>query len=220
MRDLTLPIELMTAHATPSVAVFDLGGVLVDWDPRHLYRRLFDDPEEMEAFLEEVALAEWNAQQDAGRPFAEAVEILSARYPHRRELIEAFRSRWPETLGGEIDGSVEILAELGDRGVRRYALSNWSAETFPVALERFEWLRWFDGVLISGEVGVIKPDPRIFRRLAERFTIDPAQAVFIDDSIANVEAAARFGFHSIAFRDPASLRAELAQLGLLSRGAT
>jgi len=115
--------------------VFDLGGVLVDWDPRYLYRQLFDDPDEMESFLAEVTTAEWNAHQDAGRSWAEAIELLVAEHPERRELIEAFHGRWPEMLAGEIRGTVDVLAELRAAGLRLVALSNWSAELFPVALE-------------------------------------------------------------------------------------
>jgi 2-haloacid dehalogenase len=124
-----------------TTAVFDLGGVLIDWDPRYLYRQLFDDPGEMESFLAEVTTTEWNAYQDAGRPWADAVELLVAKYPERRELIEAFHRRWPEMLAGEIQGTVEVLDELRTAGVRLVALSNWSAEMFPVTRERFSFLR-------------------------------------------------------------------------------
>ena len=198
-----------------TTVIFDLGGVLIDWDPRHLYRQLFDDPDEMESFLAEVTTAEWNQHQDAGRPWAEAIEILVAEHPERRELIEAFHRRWPETLGGEIPGTLDVLAELRGAGVRLLALSNWSAETFPVALERFDFLAWFEGILISGEVGMNKPDRRIFEHLAERFGIEPAAAVFVDDSAANIDAATQLGFRTIRFTDATALRRELLHLGLL-----
>jgi 2-haloacid dehalogenase len=199
----------------PTTVVFDLGGVLVEWDPRHLYRQLFDDPDEMESFLSEVTTAEWNAHQDAGRPWDEAVEVLTAEHPERRELIEAFHRRWPEMLAGEIPGTVDVLADLRAAGVRLVALSNWSAETFPVARERFDFLAWFEGIVISGEVGVIKPDRRIFEHLAEQFGIEPAEALFIDDSSANVDAATALGFRAIQFTDATALRRELVRLGLL-----
>jgi 2-haloacid dehalogenase len=203
-------------EATRSITVvFDLGGVLIDWDPRHLYRELFDDAEEMESFLAEVTTAEWNAHQDAGRPWTEAIEILVAEHPERRELIEAFHRRWPEMLAGEIPGAVDVLAELRAGGVRLVALSNWSAETFPTARERFDFLAWFEGIVISGEVGVNKPDPRIFEHLVERFGIAPAAALFIDDSPANVDAARALGFSAIRFTDATALRRELVRLGLL-----
>jgi len=199
----------------PTTVVFDLGGVLVDWDPRYLYRQLFDDPDEMESFLAEVTTAEWNAQQDAGRPWAEAVELVVAEHPQRRELIEAFHRRWPEMLAGEIPGTVDVLAELRAEGVRLVALSNWSAETFPVARERFDFLAWFEGIVISGDVGVNKPDRQIFEHLMEHFGIEPAEALFIDDSSANVEAAKALGLSAIQFTDAEPLRRELVRLGLL-----
>ena len=199
----------------PATVVFDLGGVLIDWDPRHLYRRLFDDPDEMESFLAEVTTAEWNAHQDAGRPWAEAIEILVAEHPERRELIEAYHRRWSEMLAGEIPGTVDVLADLRASGVRLVALSNWSAEMFPVARERFDFLAWFEGIVVSGEVGVSKPDRRIFEHLAEQFGIEPAATVFIDDSPANIDVAAALGFRAIQFSDATALRLELTRLGLL-----
>jgi 2-haloacid dehalogenase len=200
----------------PTAVVFDLGGVLIDWNPRYLYRTLFDDEAEMEAFLAEVTTQEWNAQQDAGRPWSEAVEALVMQHPARRELIEAYWHRWPETLGGPIQGTVDILGELRSRGVRVYALSNWSAETFPLARPRFPFLDWFDGILISGEAKLVKPDPRIFGHLLERFALEPGSTVFIDDSAANVRAAAEAGLVAVRFMDPAHLRRELVALGLLA----
>jgi 2-haloacid dehalogenase len=208
----------MSDGSRPSTVVFDLGGVLIDWDPRHLYRRLFDDPEEMELFLAEVTTAEWNAQQDAGRPWVEAVELLAAEYPERRELIEVFHRRWPEMLAGEIPGSVSVLAELRATDVRLVALSNWSAEMFPVARARFDFLSWFEGIVISGDVGVNKPDRQIFEHLIQQFEIDPATAVFIDDSPANIEAARALGFRVIQFTDARGLRRELVRLGSLRVG--
>jgi 2-haloacid dehalogenase len=205
----------MPGVARPTTVVFDLGGVLIDWDPRYLYRQLFDDPDEMESFLAEVTTAEWNAHQDAGRPWAEAIELLVAEHPERRELIEAFHARWPEMLAGEIPGTVHVLGELRAAGVRLVALSNWSAEMFPIARERFDFLAWFEGIVISGDVGVNKPDRRIFELLIDRFGIEPAAALFIDDSAANVDAAAALGFRAIHFTDPTALRVELVRLGLL-----
>ena len=205
----------MPGVARPTTVVFDLGGVLIDWDPRYLYRQLFDDPDEMESFLAEVTTAEWNAHQDAGRPWAEAIELLVAEHPERRELIEAFHGRWPEMLAGEIPGTVHVLAELRAAGVRLVALSNWSAEMFPIARQRFDFLAWFEGIVISGDVGVNKPDRRIFELLMDRFGIEPAAALFIDDSSANVDAATALGFHAIQFTDPKALRVELVRLGLL-----
>lgn len=204
--------------SAPSIraVVFDLGGVLIDWNPRYLYRRLFGgDDDAMEAFLAEVTTQAWNARQDAGRSWAEAIDELSREHPDRRELIEAYWTRWPETLGGAIDETVAVLRDLKAAGVPVYALSNWSAETFPVALERFPFLDWFDGIVVSGEVGIAKPDERIFRHLVERFALEPATTLFIDDSETNVEAAEAAGLRAVRFEDAASLRRSLMASGLL-----
>jgi 2-haloacid dehalogenase len=196
--------------------VFDLGGVLIDWDPRHLYRKLFaGDEAAMEHFLATVCTHEWNRCQDAGRSFAEGARLLKAEHPDNAELIDAYGNRFDEMIAGPIVGSVEILAELRDRGTPLYGLTNWSAETYPAALERFAFLRWFRGILVSGEVGVIKPEPRIFALLIERFAIEPERAVYIDDVETNVAAARPFGIYGIHFTTPANLRQELAGLGLL-----
>jgi 2-haloacid dehalogenase len=199
-----------------SIVVFDLGGVLIDWNPRHLYRKLFaGDEAAMEHFLAHVCTSEWNQQQDAGRTFAEAAALLKAEHPGKAALIDAYGARFDEMMAGPIAGSVEILAELHRRGVRLYGLTNFSAETYPLALRRFDFLRWFRGVLVSGEVGLIKPDPRIYRLLLERFGIAPAAAVYIDDVARNAAAASALGMHGIHFTDPASLRGELSLFGLL-----
>jgi 2-haloacid dehalogenase len=204
------------AKAGRSIAVFDLGGVLIDWDPRHLYRKLFAGGEAaMEHFLATVCTHEWNRCQDAGRSFAEGARLLKAEHPDKAELIDAYGARFDEMMAGPIIGSVEILAELRDRGTPLYGLTNWSAETYPAARERFAFLSWFRGILVSGEVGVIKPEPRIFELLIERFAIDPADAVYIDDVGTNIAAARPFGIHAIHFTTPAALRQELVGLGLL-----
>jgi 2-haloacid dehalogenase len=199
-----------------SIVVFDLGGVLIDWNPRYLYRKLFDgDEAAMEHFLTNVCTSEWNQEQDAGRTFAAAASLLKAAHPEKAALIDAYGARFDEMMAGAIAGSVEILAELHGRGVTLYGLTNFSAETYPLALRRFEFLRWFRGVLVSGEVGLVKPDPRIYRLLLERFAIAPAEAVYIDDVARNAAAANALGIHGIHFTDPASLRRELSGLGLL-----
>jgi 2-haloacid dehalogenase len=199
-----------------SVVVFDVGGVLIDWDPRHLYRKLFagDEPA-MEHFLANVCTHEWNRSQDAGRSFAEGARLLKREHPQHAELIDAYGARFDEMMAGPIIGAVEILAELRERGIPLYILSNFSAETFPPAFERFDFLRWFRGMVISGEVGVIKPDPRIYEIMLARFTIDPQRAVYIDDVAANAEAARPFGIHGIHFTTPNALREELVRLALL-----
>jgi 2-haloacid dehalogenase len=163
-----------------------------------------------------VCTQEWNQRQDAGRSFADATHELLAHHADKRELIEAFGKRFGEMIAGAIQGSVDVLAELKGRGVPLYALSNWSAETFPPQRERFPFLGWFDGIVVSGLEGVIKPDPRIFRVLVERYGIDPRAAVFIDDVAANAEAAEALGIRGIHFRSPEQLRRELVALGLLA----
>ena len=198
------------------IVVFDIGGVLLRWDPRHLYRKLFpDDERAMEQFLANVCTVEWNERQDAGRTFAEAHAALLPRHADKAHLIEAFGRRFDEMIAGPIEGTVDILAELRDTGVPRYALTNWSAETFPPAQRRFDFLSWFDGIVVSGDEGVIKPDPRIFRILLERYRIAPDEAVFIDDNPGNAAAAAALGIHGIHFRSPDLLRRDLEALGLL-----
>jgi len=198
------------------IVVFDLGGVLLEWNPRHLYRKLFaGDEAAMEDFLARVCTTEWNERQDAGRTFAEAVAELLPRHADKRALIEAFGARFGEMIPGAIDGTVAILEELRRNGVPLYALTNWSAETFPPQRARFAFLDAFDGIVISGHEGVIKPDPRIFRILLERYAIDAHEAVFIDDNPRNAETASALGLHGIHFRSPAQLRDELAALGLL-----
>jgi 2-haloacid dehalogenase len=204
------------AVAKRTVAIFDLGGVLIGWDPRHLYRKLFDgDDEAMEHFLATVCTHEWNRGQDSGRSFAEGCRLLTEEHPHHAELIDAYGARFDETMAGPISGTVEILAELRDRGTPLYALSNFSAETFPLALQRFDFLGWFRGILISGAIGMLKPDPGIYRALLNRFAIDPRTAIFIDDVAANAAGADRVGILGIRFTTPTALRQELVRLKLL-----
>lgn len=207
---------MAAAPASRRVVVFDLGGVLIEWNPRYLYRKLFaGDDAAMEHFLAEVCTEEWNERQDAGRTFADAVAALRPAHADKLHLIEAWRHRFDEMIPGAIDGTVAIVDELKQRGVPLYALSNWSAETFPAQRPRFPFLAHFEGIVVSGNEGVIKPDPRIFRILLERHGIDPAEAVFIDDNPRNAAAATALGIHGIHFRSPDHLRGELAQLGLL-----
>jgi 2-haloacid dehalogenase len=203
-----------------SAVVFDLGGVLIDWDPRYLYRQLFDgDDAAMERFLAEICSPEWNSLQDAGRSWAEAVETLARQHPAERELIAAFHRRWGEMLGGQIQETVDLLAELRESDMRVYALSNWSAETFPIAEARYPFLGWFEGIVISGDVGICKPDPRAFRHLIDRHRLDPATTVLVDDSEANVRAASELGMVALRFRSAGELRDELSALGAFAGAA-
>jgi 2-haloacid dehalogenase len=200
----------------PHAVVFDLGGVLVDWNPRHLYRRLFDDEVMMEHFLATVCTQAWNLEQDRGRQLSEGVALLQAQHPHEAARIAAFYGRWTEMLGGAIGGTVAIIEELATARVPLFALTNWSAELFPHALERFEFLARFEGIVVSGQELLAKPDPRIYRLLIERYHVDAATAVFIDDAPRNVESARAIGFDAILFETPEQLRRALIEREILS----
>jgi 2-haloacid dehalogenase len=193
---------------------FDLGGVLIDWNPRYLYRRVFPDETSMERFLAEICTPAWNHQMDEGRPFAEGIAELTEAHPEFATEIALWWSRWEETLGGAFEDVVEIMRELKRAGVRVYALSNWAAQTFPRARGRFPFLEEFDGLVVSGEVGLAKPDPAIFRLFLERFDLKPGRVAFVDDLPANVAAAREAGIEAIGFVDAARLRASLMELGL------
>jgi 2-haloacid dehalogenase len=197
--------------------LFDLGGVLIDWNPRYLYRSHFpEDEAAMEHFLEHVCAGEWNHEIDAGKPFAHAVAERQRLFPDHAELIALWQSGWETMLGDAIADTVAILRELRARGLRLYALTNWSYETFPVARRRFDFINWFEDIVISGEVKLAKPDPRIFELACRRCGLAPASTVYIDDAARNVEAARALGFHALHFHHAARLRAELGALDLLS----
>jgi 2-haloacid dehalogenase len=215
---------LAQTATTPSdepvrAVLLDLGGVLVEWDPRHLYRRIFADAAAMEHFLATVCTPEWNEEQDIGRPFAEGVRLLVERFPAFVEEIRAYDRRWPEMLKGPIEDSVAILGELRARAVPVFALTNWSAEKFPIARERFAFLEWFDGILVSGHVGIKKPDPLFFGLAAERFGLLPSQTAFVDDLARNVAAAAQLGFRAHHFEGASGLRRFLVDCRLLPADA-
>lgn len=192
--------------------VFDLGGVLIDWNPRYLYRQLLPDEAAVSDFLEHIATGDWNEAQDAGRTLAEGTALLVAQHPQHEALIRAFYGRWPEMLGGPIVETVEIFRRLKADGWPLYALTNWSAETWPVAVARYDFLGWFDGVLVSGAERMRKPDSAFYRLLEQRFGIDLATSLFIDDNLRNVEAARALGMRSIRFESPVQLAAALAEI--------
>lgn len=212
---MSTPAGHPSSAGRPDTVVFDLGGVLVDWDPRYLYRQLLPDDAAVERFLEEVDFRAWNYRLDAGAGAAEAVEAHAALHPHHRDLLAAYPARFRETLGGEVPGTVDVLRDLHRHGVRLLALTNWSAETFPHARELFDFLDLFEDVVVSGVEKVAKPDPAVFRLLVERYRLDPGTTVFVDDSPANVAAAGKAGLVALRFRDAATLRADLQRLGLL-----
>lgn len=196
--------------------LFDLGAVLIDWNPRYLYREIFNgDEAAMEQFLAEIVPGSWNHDIDAGKSFDLAVAERTALHPAHADNIALWRDGWEKMLRDEIAGSVRILTELRARGHRLHALTNWSAETFPIARRRFAFLEWFEHIVVSGEVGLAKPDPRIFALAIQRCGLNPARTVFIDDSPRNVEAGAAAGMHALHFRNPDQLRADLARLELL-----
>ena len=177
-----------------NAVIFDLGGVLIDWDPRYLYRPLFGaDVAAMEDFLARVCPPEWNRQLDAGVPFAEAVAQRQREFPEHAELIALWKDGWAQMLRDAIPETVEILAELRRRGHRLVALTNWSAETFPVARSRFEFLGWFEDIVVSGAEKLAKPDPRIFRLALERNRLEAGATVFVDDLLPNVRGRRRPG---------------------------
>ena len=199
---------------TCKAAVFDLGGVLIHWDPRLLYRQMLPTEAEVEQFLSTVCTLEWDAQQDAGRPLDDGIAELVAQFPDQTLLIEAWRDRFPEMVL-PIRDTIELLRELREREVPLYALSNWGADEFEAIRHLFPFLEWFRGIVISGRVGLVKPDPEIFGLLVREHRLNPVEVAFIDDHPPNVEVAQQLGFQSILFSSPADLRTELSRLGLL-----
>jgi 2-haloacid dehalogenase len=204
-----------SGNGRPRAVVFDLGGVLLDWDPRHLYRKLFDDEAEMNRFLSEVCTLEWHHAHDLGAAPEQTIPPLVQDHPEQAELIWAWPRRSEEMVAGPIEESVEILRALKERGVPLYALTNMERETYPGRRDRFPFLRWFDGTVVSGFEGVAKPDPRVFELLLERFGLNAASTLFIDDSPKNVAAARSVGMQAIQFESPAVLRKRLETAGLL-----
>ncbi|HZX73024.1 MAG TPA: HAD family phosphatase [Cyclobacteriaceae bacterium] len=204
----------MTTHI--DTIIFDLGAVLIDWNPRYLYRKIFNTEEEIDWFLENICTSEWNDKQDAGRSFEEATQELVQKFPDHRVAIEAWYGRWHETINGSIPGTVEILEALRQsKKFRLYALTNWSAETFPWALANFEFLHWFEGIVVSGQEKTRKPFPEFFQILFDRHGVDPSKAIFIDDNLANVSGGEAVGLNVIHFQSPEQLRRELTQFNII-----
>ena len=199
-----------------TTVVFDIGNVLVAWDPRNLYRRYFAGREdEMEWFLKNVCTPAWNVEQDRGRSFAEAVELLVKEHPEEwHPMIRAFVEEWQETISGPIAGSVAILRKLKDSNVPVYAITNWNQDKFREARQRFDFLNSFDGIVVSGDEGLLKPDRAIFDLFFQRFDVTPQSAVFVDDSLHNVEGARAAGMRAVHFTSPEALARDLRQLGL------
>lgn len=207
----------------PEIVIFDLGGVLIDWDPRRLYRKLFGgDEERMERFLAEVCTPAWNHRLDEGRPFTEAIAELVTRFPQQADLIRAYHHRWPEMLGGPIAATVTVLESLNACGAPLWAITNWSAETFPVVRDDpdYAFLGWFQEVFVSGALRMAKPGEAIFAHALERIRAPARACLFIDDNPANLATAARLGMRTHRFTTAAALAGELRRLGLLAGAAT
>ena len=199
--------------AKPGTVVFDIGNVLLDWDPRFLYRTIFADEEEMEWFLAHVCTPEWNLEQDRGRSMAEAVAERIALFPEHEAAIRAFDVRWTETVSGSIPGSVALLERLRTAHIPDYAITNFSHEKFAVATARFPFLAAFRGTIVSGAERLLKPDPAIYRLLLDRYGLQAEDCVFIDDSPANVAGARAVGMHALHFTGPVTLGDDLRRFG-------
>lgn len=200
--------------------IFDFGGVLLKWDPRHLYQRYFpNDPESMERFFTEVDFAGWNSRQDKGRPFKEGVTDLSAQFPQYSHLIQAYHEHWIESIVGMFDETVEIMKQLKQKGYPLYGLSNWSAETYPLAREKYHFFDLLDDIILSGEVGHNKPEPEIYHIMLEKIGKPAQECLFIDDSLPNIQQANRMGFVTHHFRSSEELKLDLENLGILNTKA-
>lgn len=211
----TLPTDAQQTAPNLKNVIFDLGGVLIDWNPRHMYKKIFQDKQEMENFLAQICTDAWNLEQDAGRTLEEGTQILCQRHPDKAPLIKLFYGRWTEMLGGTIDETVAILYELKARGVRLYSLTNWSHETFPYARQTFPFLNEFLDIVVSGEEKLLKPDSRIYEILLARNNLRAAESVFVDDKLTNVRAAEALGMRGVHFTAPHEFAAALRGLKLL-----
>lgn len=198
-----------TMKTTIKHIIFDLGGVLIDWNPAYVFSKEFNgDEEKMKWFFENICTQDWNENQDAGYPIAKATEERVALFPEYENLIRMYYGRWEEMLGEAIDGTVKILKQV----INEYqvvALTNWSNETFPIALQRFEFLQWFEGIVVSGEEKMRKPFAEIYELTLQRFQLNPNETIFIDDSLRNIKAAEKLGINGIHFKNPNQLKEEL-----------
>lgn len=196
------------------IPVFDLGGVFVDWNPMYLFRKLFESEEEAQWFQDNICTKDWNLEFDAGDIFSEGVARLITRHPRYWREIQAYDTRWKETLGNFIQGTIDIHNELIENDIPTFAITNFSWEKWVSCLGEWPFLEKFDGVVVSGLEGLVKPDPRIFRVFCERYSLSPDMCVFIDDSEPNVISAGKVGMKALHFTDPRILRKQLIELGL------
>lgn len=194
--------------------VFDFGGVLIDWNPVYLYREVFEKEEDMNWFLEHVCRYDWNLLQDEGRPLAEATRILQEQHPEYHEEIAMYYGRWPEMLGGTIEENVRLIKPLKKK-YKLYGLTNWSAETIPVAIARYDFFKDLDGIIVSGAEKTVKPAPQIYHILLERYDIQAEESLFIDDNYANIETARQLGFQAIHLADGMNLEETLKAKAIL-----
>ena len=196
--------------------VFDLGGVLIDWNPDYVFKKIFSTDEELQWFYKNICTSDWNGEQDAGRPIKEGTDLLIRKFPAQENNIRVFYDRWEEMLGGPIHETVDVLRELkANVSYKTYALTNWSAETFPVALARYDFLHWFNGRVVSGEEKTRKPFVDIYETLVKRFNIDPSTAIYTDDNVRNLLPAKKLGFTTIHFQSPLQFRRDLEKLQVL-----
>ncbi len=189
--------------------VFDFGGVLVDWNPRYLYDKYFGDATRSQWFLDNICLYSWNLQMDGGKPFAEGVAELQAQHPEWAEAIAIYHNRWVEMMGGEVAGTADVVRALKEAGYGVYGLTNWSAETFPLIRDTYPIFGEFDGIVVSGEEHLLKPDAAIYRCLMDRYGLQAEESIFIDDNPANVEAAREVGMEALRFESAEQLSEQL-----------
>ena len=194
--------------------VFDFGGVLIDWNPEYLYKKVFDDKAQMEHFLNNVCTYNWNVLQDAGRPVAVATAEKQQEFPEYKDEIAMYYGRWAEMLGGEIAENSRLVKPLSEK-YNTYGLTNWSAETIPVAMERYDFFNHLKGIVVSGEEKLIKPDPKLYYILLDRFNINPEETLFIDDNAHNIDTAKLLGFETIHFTPDVNLENVLTEMGML-----
>lgn len=201
---------------TTKTIIFDLGGVLIDWNPDYVYKAVFKDEEKLAWFYREICTTDWNENQDAGYPLEKATEERVALFPAYEEWIRMYYGRWEEMLGDAIEGTVSLLRQcIANPKLRVVALTNWSAETFPVALKKFDFLHWFEGIVVSGEEKTRKPFPEIYKTTLSRFNLDPEECLFIDDNLRNVKAAELLNIPSIQFKSPEQLEKELKKRSII-----
>jgi 2-haloacid dehalogenase len=195
--------------------IFDVGGVLIDWNPKYLYSKLMADEAEMDAYFEEIGFNAWNLALDSGARWDPSIAELVAKFPHRKELIEASHLRWHEMLGGEIPGTVAVLERLSQAGVPLYAITNYSSEKFVETTQRFPFFALFRDIVVSGDEKLLKPEAAIFRLCLDRNGLQAEDCVFIDDVAKNIDGAKAVGIDAILFRSAEQLEAELKERGLL-----